>query len=93
MYQHTSKAPVMSMSLPIKKLKLPWDCKAPIFILPCFGHSQMVVPEAKWRFNLEPPQGWHHPICQGTFKTRQEFSVESVSCLLLLSILPGAVRP
>lgn len=56
MYQHTSKASVMPMSLPIKKLRLPWDCKVPIFILPCFGHSQMVVLEAKWNSNPEPPR-------------------------------------
>lgn len=68
MYQHTSKAPVMSMSLPIKKLKLPWDCKAPIFILPCFGHSQMVVPEAKWRFNVEPPKAGITPYAKAPSK-------------------------
>ena len=56
MYQHTSKAPDMSVSLPIKKLKLPWDYKAPIFILPYFGHSQMVVLEAKWHSNPGPPR-------------------------------------
>lgn len=62
MYQHTSEAPVMSMSLPIKKLKLPWDCKAPFSSYPALVIAGWLF----WKLNgtlTQSLQGWHHPMC------------------------------
>lgn len=56
MYQHTSKAPVMSMSLPIKKLKLPWDCKAPFSSYPALVIAGWLFWKLNGNSNPEPPR-------------------------------------